>query len=274
MAYRKTGGVISYTTSFLPSVLLFQFCLALVRIADWLIFGLRIKGRENLRSVDSAVFVSNHTLVVDPGIIAHVIRPKRSYFTMLEDTALIPYLGTFVRLLGGIPIPQESIRKLEQAVIQSLKTIGFVHFFPEGECYLWNQRIRDFFPGAFYFACRFRVPVVPVTTVLHGRRVFGKGVFRLCGRVLRVPPRVTVVVGEPIYPATFMGPEHGEVNCRRISCNGSMRRAALAMTKSVRLKMQETIDREGGSKTLYRGVMPRLREAEHLPRPVNPDYHS
>ena len=92
----------------LKGALVFQIVLFIVRLVDWSVFRLTIRGRENLRRVDSAFLVSNHTLVVDPGVIAHVIRPHRTYFTMLEETALIPYLGTFVRLLGGVPILRSS----------------------------------------------------------------------------------------------------------------------------------------------------------------------
>ena len=80
-----------------------------VRVVDWLLYRISIEGRENLRGLGRAILVSNHTLLLDPGLIAHAIRPRRTYFTMLEETALIPFLGTFVRLLGGVPIPAARI---------------------------------------------------------------------------------------------------------------------------------------------------------------------
>ena len=96
---------------------------------------------------------------------------------MLEETALIPYLGTFVRLLGAIPIPEgpNSLRRLDSAARTALRYTGFIHFFPEGELYRENQDLCPFHPGAFLLACRLGVPVVPVTTVLHQRLWRGKG---------------------------------------------------------------------------------------------------
>jgi 1-acyl-sn-glycerol-3-phosphate acyltransferase len=225
---------------------MFHFTLLLVLLVDRLIFRLRIEGRERLRRIESALVVSNHTLVLDPGIIAHVLRPQRTYFTMLEETACIPLLGTFVRLLGAIPIPARAaaLRTLEKEIRKDLGELPFVHIFPEGECYLWNQEIKDFQPGAFYLACRLHLPVVPVTTVLHQRRWLGRESLRFSGRTLRIPPRVTVVVGEPVYPNGTTG--------------RSLKREAVEMSCEIRTIMQRTIDQQGGSKGMAKGRMPRL----------------
>ncbi len=276
MAYRKGDSIIGFTPSFPPFVYLYHFLLLMVRLLDWLVFRLKIKGRDNMRRVERALLVSNHTLLMDPGIIAHAIRPRRTYFTMLEETALIPYLGTFVRLLGGVPIPgnNASVHTLETAAQQALLELGFIHFFPEGECYRRNQEIRPFHPGAFFLACRLRLPVVPITTVLYESKWFGKSSFSLLGRTLCLPPRVTIVIGEPLYPENFLGAylhtarsDSGSFHFAGLSkttCSGkveaatSLRYAAKAMSRYVRELMQATVDREGGCKTIYSGKMPRL----------------
>ncbi len=254
MAYRKGARIIAFTPRFPPFQILFHMVLTLVRLFDWTVYRTRIVGRENLRRLDGAVLVSNHSLLLDPGIIAHAIRPRRTFFTMLEETALIPWLGTFVRLLGGVPIPErpDTLRVLDAAARTALAMLGFIHFFPEGECYTGNQDIQPFHPGAFLLACRLGVPVVPVTTVLHQRLWRGKGSVSVLGRSLRLPPRITVVIGAPIGPAGSMD-------------GASLKPAARTMALRVRRIMQETIDQRGGCKTLFRGRMPRLvRRAEAI----------
>ena len=248
--YRKGARIIGWSPRFLPFVAMYHLVLTAVRICDWVVYRIRILGREQLRGLDAAVIVSNHTLLFDPGIIAHAIRPRRTYFTMLEETALIPYLGTFVRLLGAIPIPEGagSLRILDDAAGTALRTLGLIHFFPEGELYLGNQQLEPFHPGAFLLACRRGVPVVPVTTVLHQRLWRGKGRVRVAGHEFRLPPRVTVVIGAPLFP--------GEQDRR------SPVRAARLMADRVRSEMQEAIDRHGGSKSIARGLMPRLVKRE------------
>jgi 1-acyl-sn-glycerol-3-phosphate acyltransferase len=244
--YRKGAPIIGWTPRFIPSMAMFHLALAAVRICDWVMYRVRIQGREHLRRLEAAVIVSNHTLLFDPGIIAHAIRPRRTYFTMLEETALIPYLGTFVRLLGAIPIPDGagSLRILDDAARTAFRTTGLIHFFPEGELSLQNQQLQAFHPGAFLLACRRGVPVVPVTTVLHQRLWRGKGFVRVAGRTVRLPPRVTIIIGRPRFP--------DEMDRR------SPVRAARVMADEVRQVMQGVIDRHGGCKSLARGLMPRL----------------
>jgi 1-acyl-sn-glycerol-3-phosphate acyltransferase len=254
MAYRKGSRPRAYSSRFLPSLLLFHVCLLALRFVDRVVYGLRVRGRPNLGAFSSALLVSNHTLVMDPGIIAHAIRPRRACFTMLEETALVPVLGTFVRLLGAIPIPEGagSLVCLERAVREAMRDPGCVHVFPEGECYLWNQDIRPFHPGAFVLACRLRLPVVPITTVLHAHRRSRTAGAGAAGGRAPGRPRVTVVVGEPVYPDRFLD-------------GGSPRRSAMAMAAHVRHLMQLTIEREGGSHALYRGQMPRLVRQAQVP---------
>jgi 1-acyl-sn-glycerol-3-phosphate acyltransferase len=246
MAYKRGDKIALFSASFLPARLMYHFTMLLVRVVDWLIFRLKIEGREHLRHLHSGLLVSNHTLVLDPGIIAHVIRPRRTYFTMLEETACIPLLGTFVRMLGAVPIPAKTsaMRILEKAVRSDLKDLPFVHVFPEGDCYLWNQQIEKFQLGAFYLACRLKLPIVPITTVLLKRSWFGRESLNFAGHTVRIPPQVKVVVGEPLYP-----------NGRH---NSSVKRAAQDLSQQVRTVMQHTIDQQEGCKDLSKGRMPRL----------------
>lgn len=258
MAYRRGDRIIRFTPGFLPFTLVYAGVMAAVRVVDWILYGIRIEGKENLRGLPRAVLVSNHTLLLDPALISHAIRPRRTYFTMLEDTALIPYLGTFVRLLGGVPIPAGAgaLLSLESAARTALATTGLLHFFPEGECYRGNQDIRPFHPGAFLLACRTGLPVVPVTTVLRERRILGRAAIGRGRRAVRLPPRVTMVIGRPVPPPPPTGSEH------------DLRRAAIAMGRQVRAAMQQAIDERAGSRTLYRGMMPRL--VKHPPPPRGP----
>jgi 1-acyl-sn-glycerol-3-phosphate acyltransferase len=246
VAYTKGARIIAYTPRFIPFVAVFHIVLAAVRIFDRVVYRLRVSGRSNLRALPSAVIVSNHTMLFDPGIIAHAIRPRRTYFTMLEETALIPWLGTFVRLLGAIPIPERpnALRELERAAQTAFGELGFIHFFPEGELCRENQQLQPFHPGAFLLACRLGVPVVPVTTVLHRRLWRGRDTVRLPGRTVRLPPRLEMVIGAPVPPPGDFG-------------RGTAR-AAREMARQVRASMQEEIDRRGGCKTISRGPMPRL----------------
>lgn len=251
MAYTRGARVMPFGPGFIPFTVVFQVVLNVVRLYGWAVYRIRFLGRENLRGLRAAVLVSNHTLLFDPGIIAHAIRPHRTYFTMLEETALVPFLGTFVRLLGGVPIPDRvgALRTLDTAARTALSDLGFIHFFPEGECYEGNQDIMPFHWGAFLLAARLGVPVVPITTVLRERRWRGKLTVRILGREVRIPPRVTIVISPPCHaPAARADTPRPP----------TLKEAAAAWGCEVRAAMQAVIDREGGSRSLFRGQMPRM----------------
>jgi len=147
-------------------------------------------------------------------------------------------LGSLVRLLGGIPLPRNSgrLKDIEEAVFHGLSTRGLVHFYPEGECFLGNQKIFPFKAGACYFAIKFGVPIVPIVTILkrrHGRK---------SQRI-----QVTVRMLAPAAP-----PPAGE------SPNTTLIQS-IQFSKHIHDLMQAEIEREGGDPSLYRGPMPRIR---------------
>ena len=92
---------------------------------------------------------------------------------------------------------------------------------------------------------------MPVTTVLHQRRWLGWEFISLAGRAFPLPPRVTVVIGELVYPNGSKG--------------SSLKREAVEMSRRVRTTMQRAIDRRSGSKNISRGKMPRLTSQQMEP---------
>jgi 1-acyl-sn-glycerol-3-phosphate acyltransferase len=250
MAYRRGDPFVNSSLGFrLWSHFTYYTVLWAVMLVSWLIYHLKVEHRENLRHIRPALLVSNHTLLLDPGILATVVLPFRTFYTMLEETALIPALGTFVRLLGAVPIPEDTrqFRRFEKDVRDALHRRGLVHFFPEGECFLWNQEIQPFRPGVFLLAARLRVPVIPVAIVLHRRSWNGHASFRLFGRKIPIPPRATVIIGKSLRPDP---PHQGSP--------ASLRAAAESLRRRAMEEIQAMIDHEGGSKDIYRGQMPRI----------------
>lgn len=215
------------------------------------LYGLRI-CRPAKRLPSRAVLVSNHCMPLDPLFHGIAIFPRRTFFTLLEETCEAPVLGTFVRTMGGIPLPRDQSRlaDIRNAVDFALRTRGFVHFYPEGECFLGNQNIFPFKAGAFYFAIEAGVPVMPVVSILRRR-----GTVLQAGATLRAitgnphfgQEQVSVHVLEPIQP-----PPRGPNDRATLV-------AAIRFARQVQSLMQAEIDRQGGDKSLYRGPMPRIK---------------
>lgn len=191
-----------------------------------------------------AILVSNHCMPLDPLFHGLAIFPRRTYFTLLEETCEAPVLGAFVRLLGGIPLPRDRARlnDIEQAVAHALRTRGLIHFYPEGECFLGNQNLFPFKGGAFYFAIKFGVPVVPIVTVLKKRAGHSRFRGQRSNRI-----QVTEHVLNPIQP-----PPCGTTAHQTLA-------RAIKFANRVQDLMQAEIERCGGDKSLYRGPMPRIK---------------
>jgi 1-acyl-sn-glycerol-3-phosphate acyltransferase len=165
---------------------------------------------------------------------------------MLEATVEFPVLGTYTRLLGGVPIPRgkTGYRKILEICERAFKYRRYLHFYPEGECFLYNQWIREFKPGAFRIAAELDIPVVPLVTV------FSEGLFRPWSFWGRSLPVETLVVLEPMYPSQYVRRDSkGEITSESIR----------EFAETARQKMQREIDRRGGSHAFYRGQMKRVK---------------
>jgi len=163
---------------------------------DFIVFALKIEGREKLKhkSLQSCILISNHSLYLDPAIIIRTLLPHRAYYFALKSHFHHPVGGVFIRLLGGIPIPDvRGMRRAEKTTAEALVRGYRVHFFPEGEMKHLNQDIAPFQSGAFFMALRLNTPIVPITLIHRPRTLFGK-------QVSKYFIRVRCVVGEPVVP--------------------------------------------------------------------------
>lgn len=248
MPYKHGRPVIDLSLPFrLASALTFY---VLIFPIAWFIMQVmhftRYKNRYKLHGIRKAVTISNHTTLLDPVKIAGIALPWRINQTLLEGTVEFPFLGTFTRLLGGVPIPRgrTSYLKILEISGRAFEYSPYLHFYPEGECFFYNQKINEFKQGAFKIAAELDIPVIPLVTV------FSEGPFRPKTFLGRSLPLETLIVLDPEYPSHYVKRnEAGELSVE------SLRDFA----EAVRRKMQAEIDRRGGSSAFYRGQMKRIK---------------
>lgn len=182
----------------------------LIVIYNYLVFGLRFEGRENLKhgSGSGLILVSNHSLYLDPAVIIHALFPARAYYFALKSHFRHPVGGMLIRAMGGIPVPGPTgMRRAVNTTREALRRGQCVHLFPEGEMKLLNQDIAPFQSGAFYLALRSGAPIVTVTLAHRPRSLFG----------WEISPRfrqVRCIVGEPIDVALLEGEKVRDVAAR------------------------------------------------------------
>jgi 1-acyl-sn-glycerol-3-phosphate acyltransferase len=181
-----------------PGRIVFRCTLFFTILYDLFISKIRILGKENLIHPSHGAFlVSNHTLYLDPGLIAHAIAPYRTCFTAKEETFMVKGLGRYIRYLGAFPVSGSMPFHLLTSTIQRIfLKKHFIHFFPEGELTHLNGTINRFKTGVFFLAFRFNKPVIPITIIPRPRQSLSR-------RLNKYFCKVTVKIGRPVYPYQF-----------------------------------------------------------------------
>ena len=247
MPYKHGRPVIDLSFWFRIASLITSYPIVIIAMAiNFIQHGTTYKHRWRMRNIKKAITVSNHTTVFDPVKIAFFILPHFIFQTMLEATVMFPYLGTFIRLLGGVPIPQgrTGYDKLVTISDKAFNFCRYLHFYPEGECFLYNQQIMKFHTGAFKLAAELNIPVLPMVTVFSG------GFFRPWSVLGRSLPVETLVILDPFYPSDYIRRDSkGEITIKSVR----------EFAEAVRVKMQNEIDRRNGTSAFYRGQMERIK---------------
>ncbi|MDR3019268.1 MAG: 1-acyl-sn-glycerol-3-phosphate acyltransferase [Treponema sp.] len=247
MPYKRGRPVIDLSVFFrTASALGYFMIIPIAFLINYMQYFTRYKNRFRLNGIKKAVTVSNHTTFLDPVKVSVLPLPSLIFQTLLEATVEFPYLGTYVRILGGVPIPRgiSGYKKILEISDRAFKYRRFLHFYPEGECFIYNQKIKPFKPGAFIIAAELDIPVIPLVTV------FSPGIFKPWSFLGRSAPLETLVVMEPEHPSNYVKRnETGEI------CTESIR----SFAEAIRQKMQAEIDKRGGTMAFYKGQMNRIK---------------
>ena len=163
--------------------------------------GLKVEGRDNLKKhkdiLDNGVIsVCNHVHMWDYIAVMKSIKPYRSNLL-----AWAPNIngenGTLIRLVGGIPIPEDNIagQKAQLKAISKLlkEDHGWLHIYAEGSMWEYYAPIRPFKRGTAYIAVSNDKPILPLGISYREPGWLRKTIFRQ-------PARLTLHIGEPIFP--------------------------------------------------------------------------
>lgn len=173
----------------------FVFAINVLKPYNRICFGLKVTGRHNLQEIDGgAITICNHVNMLDCTMIGGQIKNRHIYFPTLNSNLNMPFVGFFVKYLGGFPISESASGNTTfyRRVKTLLERGDFVHFYPEGELVPYDTNLRNFHRGAFVFAYSCNVPVVPM--VITYREKDG------IRRIFRRKPSLNLEILPPIYP--------------------------------------------------------------------------
>ena len=177
------------------SNLLYLIAYPILIVINKFFFGFKIEGKENLENIDCGkVTVSNHVHPMDCTMVGLANAPKKTFYTSLENNFKIPVVRKIIKLLNTVPIPNDIkyTKNFMNSIDNLLKDNKTVHFYPEGSLWPYYTKIRHFKNGAFDFAVRNNVPVVPM--------VFKFNKSKKISNIIKTRTTITLVIKEPIYP--------------------------------------------------------------------------
>lgn len=176
---------------FLLYVLIFPFC--------YIRMGLKVRGKKNIKKnkkllKQGALSICNHVHMWDYIMVMNAIKPIRPH-VLVWNKNVSDKSGPLVRLVGGIPIPENDMSATLvylDAIKKLLNQGGWLHLYPEGSMWEFHRLIRPFKKGVAHLARMFDKPVVPMAISYRKpswirRNIFHqKACFNLC-------------IGEPIF---------------------------------------------------------------------------
>ena len=181
--------------SFLVYTLCFLFAFPLNKIR----YGVKIVGRENIRKnrklfANGAVTCSNHVYRWDFVSILYALKFRKLWVPVRREH-MEGKDAFIIRGIGGIPVSETLAggRKFNKAFDELNRQKKWIHVFPESCRWDFYQPIRPFKNGAFTFAVRWNVPVIPMAFSYRKPGFFRK----LLGTK---HPLITLTIGEPILP--------------------------------------------------------------------------
>ena len=161
-----------------------------------------MRGLEHFKALDSgAVITCNHFHAFDSFAIQLVYeaaeQPDRTFYRVIREgnyTSFPGFYGFLMRHCNTLPLSSDirTMKKFIEATDTLLKEGHFVLIYPEQSMW-WNYRkpkpLKD---GAFTFAARNNVPVLPCFITMKDTDIIGEGGFPV--------QEYTVHVSEPICP--------------------------------------------------------------------------
>jgi len=172
-----------------------------INVANKLKYGLRVRGRKNLRPYrkhlkGGAVAICNHVYQFDAAAVKQALQPLRNIWIPMYAPHFNGGQYWFVRYVGGIPVPETmgGLRKFDEAFDHYHSKGEWILVFPEEVRWDYYQPLRPFRKGAFSMAYKYNCPMVPCMITYRER----KGIHKWFGP--QEVPLMTIHVGEPIMP--------------------------------------------------------------------------
>jgi 1-acyl-sn-glycerol-3-phosphate acyltransferase len=194
-----------------------------LNLVEKVLFGFRVKGREQIPSTGPVIIASNHISYCDPPVVGSGV-PREVYFLAKEELFKNRLFGWLIRSYNAIPLRRSTgdIGAFRKSV-GLLKQGKAVLMFPEGTRSL-SGRLLSPKPGVGMIASLTSAPIVPAHV---------SGTNRLADALLR-RSRLEVAFGRPLNAS--------DIEDR----SGDSKQRYLSITKEVMERIADLAEGKGG----------------------------
>ena len=125
--------------------------------------GYKVVGRENLKGIKRAIVTSNHINKLDCTLNRHALKGHKLYITAADFNNMKGLLGDIMRASRMMPLgnTMAGMKNFDNAVNTLLKKNNYVLFYPERSEWWCYKKPRPMMNGAFHFAVKNNVPIIP-----------------------------------------------------------------------------------------------------------------
>lgn len=158
-------------------------------------YGFKVKGKKDLRAIkkSGAISVCNHAHELDTLLVKLTLGCYRTFHTGSYYLLKRGWAGRIFKSGGFLPVGTtvKDLQNLQNAVGTLVKKGKIVNFYPEHALWRRYEKVRPFKPGAFRFAVKFDVPVIPVFMEFRETKL---------RKLLRMQKKVVVHILPAVYP--------------------------------------------------------------------------
>ena len=124
----------------------------------------KVLGRHYLNGIDSAIVTCNHVYIYDCLVAKYGLRGHRLKITAAEFNNRKGFLGEMMRAGGMMPFSSkyENMKRFNYAMKYYLERKNYILFYPEEAMWHMYDKPRPYKKGAFHYAVKFGVPVIPM----------------------------------------------------------------------------------------------------------------
>lgn len=157
-------------------------------------FGTKVYGRKNLKGIKNAVLTCNHVDMFDCLAATKAVKGHKLFITAASFNNQRGFLGEMMRAGNMMPLSatHKGMRNFNEGIKHHLSNSHYVLFYPEQAMWWHYEKPRPFKNGAFHYAVKHNVPVIPLFITFKETKKKDKEGIPI--------KKFNLYIMEPIYP--------------------------------------------------------------------------